>query len=218
MLPEILNRRSIRKYKDTMIDRQVIEEILQAGILAPSAKNRQPWRFLVVSGKSKAEMIRVMKAGLEREKKNPLLPESLRFLKGAQYTVQIMEQAPVIVCVVNVLGIDINCQVNAEERIYEICNAQSIGAAMENMTLTATEHGLGSLWICDTYFAYDELNHWINTDGKMASAKNESGGGETGVQRTTQEVLIAAMAIGYADEAPDKRPRKKLDEIVKWCE
>lgn len=38
---------------------------------------------------------------------------------------------------------------------------------------------------------------------------------ETGVQRTTQEVLIAAMAIGYADEAPDKRPRKKLDEIVK---
>ena len=41
---------------------------------------------------------------------------------------------------------------------------------------------------------------------------------ETGVQRTTQEVLIAAMAIGYADEAPDKRPRKKLDEIVKWCE
>lgn len=37
---------------------------------------------------------------------------------------------------------------------------------------------------------------------------------ETGVQRTTQEVLIAAMAIGYADEAPDKRPRKKLDEIV----
>ena len=41
---------------------------------------------------------------------------------------------------------------------------------------------------------------------------------ETGVQRTTQEVLIAAMAIGYADEAPYKRPRKKLDEIVKWCE
>ena len=65
---------------------------------------------------------------------------------------------------------------------------------MENMTLTAAEHGLGSLWICDTYFAYDELNRWLNTDGE----------------------LIAAMAAGYADEAPAARPRKALEEIVEW--
>mgnify|MGYP002564349117 FL=1 len=38
-----------------------------------------------------------------------------------------------------------------DERVPEICNAQSIGAAIENMTLTATELGLGSLWICDTF-------------------------------------------------------------------
>ena len=75
-----------------------------------------------------------------------------------------MEQAPVVIFVVNPLGISIHRTLNAEERIYEICNAQSIGAAMENMTLTATELGLGSLWICDTYFAYDELNHWLNAD------------------------------------------------------
>ncbi len=65
---------------------------------------------------------------------------------------------------------------------------------MENMTLTATELGLGSLWICDTYFAYDELNRWLNVDGE----------------------LIAAMTIGYADETPSARPRKKLEDIVSW--
>lgn len=65
---------------------------------------------------------------------------------------------------------------------------------MENMTLTATELGLGSLWICDTYFAYDELNRWLNVDGE----------------------LIAAMTIGYANETPPARPRKKLEDIVQW--
>ncbi len=194
MLSTIVDRRSIRKYKDISVDKKILEEILLAGSLAPSSKNRQPWKFVVVSGNAKTDMIKTMEEGLEREKIHPLLPESARYHGGAAYTIQIMEQAPVVILVVNPLGIDIHRQLDAEERIYEICNAQSIGAAMENMTLTAAEHGLGSLWICDTYFAYDELNRWLNTDGE----------------------LIAAMAAGYADEAPAARPRKALEEIVEW--
>ena len=194
MLSAILDRRSIRKYRDTCVDKQIIEEVLHAGSLAPSSKNRQPWRFVVVTGGAKTDMLRAMKRGLEQEKENPLLPESVRYHGGAEYTIKIMEQAPVVIFVVNSLGIDIHRQLNPEERIYENCNAQSICAAMENMTLTATEHGLGSLWICDTYFAYDELNHWLDVDGE----------------------LIAAMTIGYADEAPLPRPRKKLSDIVEW--
>lgn len=71
---------------------------------------------------------------------------------------------------------------------------QSIGAAIENMALTATELGLGSLWICDTFFAQKELNDWMNMEGE----------------------LIAAMAIGYADEMPSSRSRKNMDDIVEW--
>ncbi len=194
MLSAIVNRRSIRKYKDISVDRPIIEKILQAGSLAPSSKNRQPWTFIVVIGTAKKTMVEIMKKGLKREKEKPLLPESTSYHGGAAYTLQIMEQAPVVIFVVNSLGINIHRSLNAEERIYEICNAQSIGAAMENMTLTATELGLGSLWICDTYFAYDELNNWLNVDGE----------------------LIAAMTIGYADETPPARPRKKLEDIVCW--
>lgn len=62
------------------------------------------------------------------------------------------------------------------------------------MSLTATEMGLGSLWICDIFFAYDELSTWLNTDGE----------------------LIAAMTIGYADEAPATRSRKDLKRIIEW--
>lgn len=196
MLSAILNRRSIRKYKDIPIDKKLIKDILQAGSLAPSSKNRQPWRFVVVTGSAKKTMLKVMEEGFQREKQDPLLPESTRYISGAEYTLQIMEQAPVIIFAVNPLGLELCRTLNPEERVYEICNAQSMGAAMENMALAATEYGLGSLWICDTYFAYDELNRWLGTDGE----------------------LLAAMAIGYADEAPAARPREKLEDIIEWRE
>lgn len=195
MLSEIENRRSIRKYKDMPVSKQDIQKIINAGMLAPSSKNRQPWRFIVISGKAKSEMLLAMKNGIEREKKEPLLPESSHHIKAAEYTVNIMEQAPVIIFVINTLGLDLEAQLSTEERVYEICNAQSIGAAIQNMTLEATKLGLGSLWICDTYFAYKELKSWLDTDGE----------------------LFAALAVGYADEKPNARPRKSIKDIVKWC-
>ncbi len=157
MIEEITKRRSIRKYKDTPVPDDLIREIVQAGILAPSSKNRQPWRFVVTSGKSKDEAGAVMRAGLEREEREPLLPDSKQHLRAAKHTAEIMDQAQVVIVVLNTRGKDLSQKLTTEERVYEICNAQSIGAAIENMTLSAIHLGLGSLWICDTYFAYWEL-------------------------------------------------------------
>lgn len=194
MLEAIKNRRSIRKFKEDEVPRHMIEEIIQSGVLAPSAKNRQPWKFVVVSGNAKADMVSAMGNGLERERERPLLPNVSQYISGASYTLKIMEKAPVTIFIVNPVGVDIHSSLTEEEHIEELCNAQSIGAAIENMILTATELGLGSLWICDTYFAYDELQTYLNTEGE----------------------LIAALTIGYADEAPNARPRKSMDEVVEW--
>lgn len=49
----IRDRRSIRKYKDTPVEREKIEQILDAARLAPSWKNSQCWRFLVLSDADK---------------------------------------------------------------------------------------------------------------------------------------------------------------------
>jgi nitroreductase len=49
----IRDRRSIRKYKDTPVEQEKIEQILDAARLAPSWKNMQCWRFLVVSDPSR---------------------------------------------------------------------------------------------------------------------------------------------------------------------
>lgn len=194
MLPAITDRRSIRKYRDTPVKRQMVEEILRAGMLAPSSKNRQPWRFIVAEGRAKAQSLAAMERGLEREKKQPLLPQSAQHLEAVRHTLRIMEQAPVVIFVVNPLGIGMNRSLTVEERVYELCNAQSIGAALENMSLTAFDLGLGSLWICDTYFAQEELMGWLGAEGELA----------------------AAMAVGYAAESPQARPRKKLEDAVEW--
>ena len=57
-LEAIAARRSIRKFKSDPIPEDMLQKILTAGIQAPSGKNRQPWRFIVVQGEKRAEMIR----------------------------------------------------------------------------------------------------------------------------------------------------------------
>ncbi len=148
----------------------------------------------MAEGRAKAQSLAAMERGLEREKKQPLLPQSAQHLEAARHTLRIMEQAPVVIFVVNPLGIGMNRSLTVEERVYELCNAQSIGAALENMSLTAFDLGLGSLWICDTYFAQEELMGWLGAEGELA----------------------AAMAVGYAAESPQARPRKKLEDAVEW--
>ena len=196
MLDAIAARRSIRKFKNTPVAHEIIEEILRAGSLAPSSKNRQPWKFIVTTGQAKEEVLAVMERGLEREAQQPLLPESAVYIGGAHNTLNIMRQAPAVIFVVNTRGLDLLTPQNAENRVFEICNAQSIGAAVENMSLAAIENGLGSLWICDIYFAYRELCAWLNCGGELA----------------------AAFALGYADEEPAPRPRKSWSETVEWRE
>ena len=49
LLPEIEQRRSVRSYTEASVQRDVLQRIVDAGRLAPSAKNRQAWRFVVVT-------------------------------------------------------------------------------------------------------------------------------------------------------------------------
>ena len=48
---------SIRKYTDEPVSRSIIEKIIDAGRVAPSAKNRQPWKYLVYSGQAKDRLL-----------------------------------------------------------------------------------------------------------------------------------------------------------------
>lgn len=196
VMQAIRGRRSVRRYTAEEVPRKAIETILEAGMRAPSAKNRQPWRFIVTTSKAKEEALGMMEKGLEREKNSPLLPESTEHLQDAWQSLGVMRQAPVVIFVVNALGVEIGENLTVDQRVSEICNAQSIGAAMENMSLAAGEQGLGSLWICNTFFAQRELENWLGTEGE----------------------LYAAMAVGYAEGNAPAVTRKRMQDVVEWRE
>ena len=140
MIPEIYDRRSIRKFINKPISQKDITDIIQSGIKAPSSKNRQPWKYIVIQGNAKEEMLKVFRQGIEREENDrALLPKSKQYIAMAKYTVDIMAEAPTIVFVVNSLGKTILSELTPEERVFEICNIQSIGASIQNMLLAATK-------------------------------------------------------------------------------
>mgnify|MGYP001142873488 FL=1 len=195
MIREIENRRSIRKYKPDEIERKLIEEIIYSASLAPSAKNRQPWKFIVYQGKEKDKLVDVMRHGINSEKMtHELMPEWAFAIPDAENTVRIMQEVPCLIAVLNTNQYTPFASIENEKRIVEISDSLSIGAAIENMILTATGYGLGTLWIANTCFAYNELMDFIGTDSQL-----------TGI-----------VAVGFADEAPAKRPRKPLEEIVEY--
>jgi F420 biosynthesis protein FbiB-like protein len=187
-LDAIAARRSIRRFKSDPIPDEDIQTILTAAIQAPSAKNRQPWRFVVVKGDKRADMVRVMRAGIADARAEG---EDLGSSVGSA---NIMEQAPVTVFIFSPDGIAPWLAHSIEQMFNDVLNIQSIGAAIQNMLLAALDLGLGSLWICDVFYAYDGLCEWLGEKGQM----------------------IAAVSFGYPDESPPARPRKPLDEVVKW--
>lgn len=51
LLDLVMKRRSIRKFKDEKLDKELIKKVLSAGLLAPSSKNKKPIEFIVIEDK-----------------------------------------------------------------------------------------------------------------------------------------------------------------------
>ena len=73
----------------------------------------------------------------------------------------------------------------------------AIGACVENICLRATDLGIGSLWIRDIMYVSNEIAKLVNH---------------------SELELNCAISLGYANEFPKKRPRKKLEQITEWIE
>ena len=113
----INKRRSIRSYEDKPIEEQMLLRVLDAGRLAPSAGNRQEWRFIVVKDRFLKEKI-----ANAANKQN--------FLARAG--------AIIVGCGTECKGI-----MTCGQYAYTI----DVSIAMEHMSLQAVEEGLGTCWI-----------------------------------------------------------------------
>jgi nitroreductase len=186
-LRDIRDRRSIRRFQKRPVPREWIEEMLAHTVQAPSAKNSQTWRFIVLEGDSAAELARMMQR--RADEMADLGEES----GSLAWTAQVVAQAPVTIVVFNAAAPP---EIPAEYHDdYQFVMLQSTGGAIQTMLLAAQALGLGSLWICDILYVEDEVRQWLGHP---------------------DDVLVAAVSLGYADEAPRARPRRPWQEITEW--
>ena len=117
IMEAIKRRCSSRGYKNRAVEKEKLELILEAARLAPSAGNRQEWRFVVVQENNTRQ--RLMKAAKDQPS---------------------VGQAPVIiVCCAETDNYTMSCG----QLAYPI----DVAIAVEHMALKATEEGLGTCWI-----------------------------------------------------------------------
>lgn len=187
----IENRRSIRKYKNQKVEKEKIEAILLAGLQAPSPKNRQPWRFVIISDENKKkELAASMRDHISLQIKEKAYRQDIY---ASLETIDIIEQAPVLILVCYEHGMvqqhddGVNWQIAARD--LEAVELQAIGAAVENMLLKAEELGIGSLWCGDILYAYEIVS-----------------------QFSTRPV-VSAVCLGYKNEMPINREKKKILEM-----
>lgn len=141
----IENRRSIRNFKKEEISKELIEDILNCGRLAPSSKNRQPWHFVVLEKDTKDKvadlMIEYTLNNDHREERKKLNAPS-----SVNPTANVIKQAPILILIFR-----------PKDDNWLVGDNLSIGACVENMCLRATDLGLGSLWIRDIVYVSEQV-------------------------------------------------------------
>lgn len=151
----LLQRRSIRRYSDTPVSRSRIEQILTAATYAPSAHNRQAWRFAVLETcEAKERLAAAMGDRLRRDLQADHVPESI-IEQDVQRSYSRITSAPVVIMVCLSMR-DMDTYTDARRQTNEHHMAvQSAAMAGQNLLLAAEAVGLGACWMCAPLFCPD---------------------------------------------------------------
>lgn len=179
----LLTRRSIRKYKSDPVPEDLLREVLEAALYAPSAINLQHWHFVVVRSPEKLEAFKGLMVRVQN-KFHPVLaqrfeshPEAIRetetFLTG-------LGGAPVVVLAFFL----------KEEYPDRDGAMQSVSAAIENLMLAAWAKGLGTCWMS----AAQRMGFGPEIQAAFAPGKGE---------------FVSAVTLGWPDQEGKLPPRRE---------
>lgn len=124
----IRNRRSTRAFKEEQIKEEELKEIIDAGIYAPSATNKQPWHFTVVQNKELLDRLSESFKELARNSGNDYL-----IRVGANENFHVFYNAPTVIFA------------SGDKNNHSA--AVDCAAAIENMLLAAEAQDIGSCWV-----------------------------------------------------------------------
>ena len=184
-------RRSIRKFKSDAVPKEVIERILAAGMQAPSGKNRQNWRFFVVTGKKRDEYLTYSQKswlGIKDVLAQRLKPSLYQFTERFFFT---LGDAPVVIFAYS--------HNDSEERYHT--SIGSVYMAVENMNLACFVEGLGCCTMGAPLEIKEDVDKFLKVDQLPEYQKNEL-------------ELLCAMVVGYPDHEPPKAPRQTQGRVT----
>ncbi|MBO9668224.1 MAG: nitroreductase family protein [Bdellovibrio sp.] len=187
-------RRSIRKFKKDPVSKDLIEKIIGAGMQAPSGKNRQNWRFFVVTGAKRDEYLKYSQKswlGIKDVLAARLKPSLYDFTERFFFT---LGDAPVVIFAYS--------HNDAEERYHT--SIGSVYMAVENMNLACFVEGLGCCTMGAPLEIKAEVDQFLGVD-KLPE-----------YQRGELE-LLCALVVGYPDHSPPKAMRQ-IEGRITWLE
>jgi F420 biosynthesis protein FbiB-like protein len=150
-------RRSIRRYRPESLPPDMIERLLDAARLAPSAHNRQPWRFAVL--RSDTEKARLATAMGERLRTDRLADgdDTAAIERDVARSYMRITAAPAAIVACFTLD-DMDRYVDARRAEAErLMAVQSTAMAVQNMLLLAHAEGLAACWMCAPLFCPDTV-------------------------------------------------------------
>ncbi|HJO34009.1 MAG TPA: nitroreductase family protein [Anaerolineales bacterium] len=196
LLPVIQQRRSVRRYATEPVQNELLETLLQAAVWAPSAHNRQPWRFAVLQSDAQKECL--ADAMGDRFRADRLAagdpPEAVA--QDMERSRQVLTQAPaLLLCCMSMADMDRypDARRAQAERTMAI---QSVALAAQNLLLVAHAAGLGACWRCAPLFCPDTVRETLQLPADWEPQ--------------------AIISIGYAAEAGRPPERRPLTEVVQW--
>ncbi len=162
MLPFFTTRRTIRRYTPDPIPDELINELLTAAIWAPSAHNRQPWRFAVVRAAStKAQLARALGQKLRADLNADGAPSGL-IENEVTRSYQRITAAPLLILLCLSMT-DMDSYPDAVRQQNEwLMAVQSTAMAGQNLLLAAHALGLGACWMCAPLFAPEAARQALN--------------------------------------------------------
>ena len=188
------SRRSVRKFQDRPVARELVEQIIEAARWAPSPHGRQPWRFVVLTRQEvKLQLAERMgdtwRQNLEMDGQDTEIV-NVRLEKSQQRILN----APVILIPCLYLE-DLDHYPDERRQANETIMAmQSIGAAIQNMLLMAYDVGLDSGWMCAPLFCPEVVCEVLDLDKCL--------------------IPQALIAVGYIAADPQRRERLPLSSLI----
>jgi len=201
------SRRSVRKFKPEAPSREQIERLIEAAITAPSASNKQPWRFIVVANRKKiAELASFVREAVDRIAGH-IEPDSREAFRAYGDYFTRFDQAPVaIVALYRSLTVLSNLVDDAidpgdRERIRimeENSGLVGVSMALQNLLLVAHEMGLGASGMTGPLVASDRLKLVLDVPPSWG--------------------IAALIPVGYPAENPHPTDRKPAGRVTTWIE